>query len=127
MKLTKREAQIIHAKKRFLQRHGRNLDDTEYKILVNLIKNNKSKCIRKVSNDYFIHEIQYQKETLYVVYNKSRHTIVTFLLYSELEVKEIEMLNEKGDMFRTKNLEIQKDFEKFNLEYLEKMENFKII
>ena len=79
---TKKQCQILHAKKRAKERFEIALNTTDYKSIISLIRedNPSVKHLYKQSNRISVKQISYNDKVVYVVYDKIRHTIVTFLL-----------------------------------------------
>lgn len=78
-RVTKLKAIKLHAKKRFNQRTNITFSKKVNKDLVRLIQNGKTECIEITSNTRTIHIVDYNGETLKIVYDKLRKTIVTVL------------------------------------------------
>jgi hypothetical protein len=66
---------IAHAKYRARERYAKSLNRRSYYELCRLIKENKSECIKKVSNTRSIHRV----EGMIAVYSNKSHRIITFL------------------------------------------------
>jgi hypothetical protein len=85
--LSKKQCQEKHALQRLYERFGLTISIDEYRAIVNSIKNlgNDKKrkydvlFLEKRSNTRTLYEIDYNGIFLYVVYDKSRGTICTFL------------------------------------------------
>jgi hypothetical protein len=69
----------IHAKRRAYQRYGLSFNRKDYFNIINLIKTGKSKQICKQSNTRSIKKVNYNNIDLYLVYDKLRGEIATFL------------------------------------------------
>lgn len=68
-----------HALKRAKQRYDLSLTSREYKELVAKILRGECKSLYKQSNRVNIKSIVYKEQELFLVYDKERHRIVTFL------------------------------------------------
>ena len=66
---------VQHAKQRAFERYGEHLNRAGYYVLVKMIQNGDSVCIKRVSNDRSIHLV----DGKVAVYSRRRHKIVTFL------------------------------------------------
>ncbi len=78
----KARMQRIHFKRRLLERYGIDCDDETYRILLSQIKRQISKPLLKQSNTRVIHEVLYDDEPIWVVYDKKRHEFCTALPYA---------------------------------------------
>ena len=78
----KRQAQIIHAKRRALERCGSVIGERRLMEIVKEIQQGKAKFIRRSSNRVSIWEVAVQpgsERRYHAVYDNKRKTIVTFL------------------------------------------------
>lgn len=75
----KRNAEILHAIRRARERYGLELSVADIEDLARLIQKQATKRVKAVSNTRVIHELECQNRTVWVVYDKKRHTLVTFL------------------------------------------------
>lgn len=78
-KRSKARAQRIHAKRRAYQRYGLVLNKWDLRELVTAIQSNKATHVEKRSNRVSEWDVQFHGETVRVVYDNMRKTIVTFL------------------------------------------------
>lgn len=84
---SKASAQYLHAKKRAAERYGLELNREIYGRLCQAIQDGKGQCMGKQSNRLSVWRIQvitgaevpFKATECNVVYDKQRHTIVTFL------------------------------------------------
>jgi len=78
----KEKDQAIHARKRFYERYGMELSKVQYRELCVLLQSgNDEYCttLYKQSCTRTVKSIEFMGETLYLVYDKLRHQIATFL------------------------------------------------
>lgn len=87
--IKKKDGQIKHAKRRFLERHGRPLDNCEYKELILLIKSGKTRFTCKLSNRVSMKELYYKGELIHLIFDHNRNTIVSFIKYSDSKIKKL--------------------------------------
>jgi hypothetical protein len=78
-------AERIHAKRRALERYNLGLNREQLNELTQMIQQGKSRFLEKQSLRVSIHELQAFDRTLYVVYDKNRKTIITFLPLQYIE------------------------------------------
>ncbi len=76
---SKASAQYLHAKKRASERYGITLTKDSYRVLCKMIQDGQGKCLGKQSNRLTVWKLQLAEFPVNVVYDKERHTIVTFL------------------------------------------------
>lgn len=77
---TKAQNQEMHAKIRFAQRYGVMICDDTYRDMVQQIQSGKAKFIRKQSNRVSHFWVTWHDQTVPVVYDKLRGTVVTVLM-----------------------------------------------
>lgn len=77
--LTKLQSQRIHAKRRIEQRFGIQINRHDIREIVNLIQTNRAKFIEKQSNSRSLFSLVFKDNLLYVIYDKTRKNICTFL------------------------------------------------
>lgn len=75
----KRKAQIKHALRRFDERFDLQLNDNQYKQIVNMIQKGRAEFIRKQSNRITHWDVTFQDQVIRVVYDKARKVVVTAL------------------------------------------------
>ena len=68
-----------HAKKRAEERYGLNLNKEARHEIVSLIQSNQAEFVGKQSNTRSLWRVQYQDQSLNVVYDKARSTMCTVL------------------------------------------------
>lgn len=68
-----------HAKKRAGERYGLNLNHDARREIVGMIQSNQADFVGKQSNNRSLWRVQYQNESLNVVYDKARNTMCTVL------------------------------------------------
>lgn len=76
---SKARAQKYHAKRRARERFGIDLSYNDQIDMVEMIRNGQSRAVEKRSLRVTVHELEWDGQTLRVVYDKSRGTIVTVL------------------------------------------------
>lgn len=76
---SKKHAQRTHAKLRAFQRYGWNFNRHEMNALKNRIQNGEAHFVEKQSNRVSVFDIDINGETARVVYDRTRHQIITFL------------------------------------------------
>ena len=86
----KSDSQRKHAKLRALQRYDIDFTRTEHDALVRRIQNGEGQFVERQSHRISVFKIDVQGQTVKVVYDKQRKTIVTFLpleerVYAQLE------------------------------------------
>jgi len=74
---TKIENEIIHFKKRMIERHNLVLNKEQINEICNLITTGRSIFVRKQSNRIVIHDVIYDNKTMRIVYDKIRKVPVT--------------------------------------------------
>jgi hypothetical protein len=77
--IDKRSAQILHSIKRARERYGLELSIADIESIAQLIRAQKTRRVKDVSNTRVIHELDFNGITVLVVYDKKRHTLNTFL------------------------------------------------
>lgn len=82
-KFDKRNAQILHAIRRARERYGLELSIADIESLAKIIRTQTTKKVKALSNSRTVHELTYQGITVLVIYDKKRHTLVTFLPRSD--------------------------------------------
>jgi hypothetical protein len=75
----KKNAEEIHAKRRFKQRLGEELPNSDYKKCVALIKNNKCNFVGRYSLRVSYWTTTINGKEVKIVYDNNRHRIVTFM------------------------------------------------
>lgn len=68
-----------HAKKRAEERYGLNLNKEARHEIVQMIQTNQAEFVGKQSNTRSLWRVQYQDQSLNVVYDKARNTMCTVL------------------------------------------------
>jgi hypothetical protein len=68
-----------HAKKRAEERYGLNLNKAARHEIVQMIQKNEAEFVGKESNNRTLWRVQYQDQSLNVVYDKARSTMCTVL------------------------------------------------
>lgn len=83
---SKKKSQVQHAQKRAAQRYGVTVGSKTYKQLCSRIQKNKD-CVflQRQSNRVSMFAVKMNEEWVPVIYDKTRHTIVTFLPQTALE------------------------------------------
>ena len=76
---TEKKTQADHAKRRVLERYGVEFTDREYKEICNVIKNGGGETLLVQSRTRNIKYVFYKEKDFYVVYDKTRNQIATFL------------------------------------------------
>ena len=111
---SKKECQVIHAKRRAFERYGLELNHARYRDMViefqkmtqagyltkeYLYDGGKHKnptLVRKISNRMTIHDFPYNDNVYRIVYDKMRKVIVTFLpMNDDSEITETQILQEE--------------------------------
>jgi hypothetical protein len=82
--LTKTECEVLHAKRRCLERVGVELSKTLRREIVGKIQSGKLQVVRKQSNRVTVFRHTLNEREFDIVYDNKRHRIVTFL-YPEIE------------------------------------------
>lgn len=77
--MNKKRALRIHAKRRALDRYGVALNRFQLKDLVDCIKEGNGRYIKHHSKRVSEWELKYEGKTFRVLYDTSRHEIITFL------------------------------------------------
>ena len=75
----KRKNQIRHAFQRFEKRFDICLNDNQYNQLVNRIKKGKAEFVKRQSNRITIWDLEFEGQSVRVVYDKNTSAIVTAL------------------------------------------------
>ena len=81
MSNTKKTPQVLnaHAKQRAEERYGLNLNKEARHEIVQMIQTNQAEFVGKESNSRTLWRVQYQDQSLNVVYDKARSTMCTVL------------------------------------------------
>ena len=79
MRLTKKQSEHIHAKKRIQERYGLSLNRHQLRELESLIQCGKGRFIEKQSNRVTVWEVSYQDCHMRLVYDTMRHSLITAL------------------------------------------------
>ncbi len=87
--MNKNKAQKIHAKRRFLERHGIEFTAKKEQFFVDQIQSGKATFIQKRTNRISIFEVIYDGKPYQVAYDKHRHSIATVLGESLGFMKEV--------------------------------------
>lgn len=77
--MNKKKCQMRHLKKRWLERVGATMSDKLHNQIVLLIKQGKSKIVKKTSLRVTIHTVKVEGQEHTVAYDKQRHQVVTVL------------------------------------------------
>lgn len=77
-----------HAKRRAEERYGLNLNKEARHEIVQMIQSNKAEFVGKQSNNRTLWRVQYQDQSLNVVYDKARSTMCTVLPKEAQEFQE---------------------------------------
>ena len=75
----KRYSQMKHAKRRFLERYGMRVHESDLNHIKNLITSGQSKCVETQTIRVSLHDIEFRGETCRVAYDKQRQVVVTVL------------------------------------------------
>lgn len=75
----KRNAQILHAIKRARERYDLELSIADIEGIAKMIRTQNTKRVKALSNSRVVHELKYKSKTIRVIYDKKRHTLLTFL------------------------------------------------
>lgn len=77
----KKTSQILnaHAKKRAEERYGLSLNHDQRREIVGMIQSNQAEFVGKQSNNRTLWRVQYQEQSLNVVYDKARNAMCTVL------------------------------------------------
>lgn len=78
-RVTKTEAQRIHFKRRFLERHGITLNRHDIRHIAASLRDGKGKLISKQTNRVSIVAINFREEEYVIIYDRQRQTPVTVL------------------------------------------------
>jgi len=78
-------AQMYHSMRRFKERYGRKLEKNEYREMCLMIKGEQSEFIFKQTCTRILHRLIFSEVYVYVVYDKSRGEIATFLTEEMVE------------------------------------------
>lgn len=76
---SKASSQEFHAKKRALERYGLDLSNNDLFEIIKNIKSGYAEHIQKQTNRLKLYKTLVKQTDVYVVYDKSRKTVVTFL------------------------------------------------
>lgn len=76
---SKKKCQMKHLRKRWLERVGASMSNKLHDQLVLLIKQGRSKIVRKTSNRVSVHKVEVDGTEHTVAYDKLRKQIVTVL------------------------------------------------
>ncbi len=76
---SKEQCQAQHAKTRARQRYGLNLNNSDLQTIVNYIQTGNSQLLEHQTSRVSVHSIAVDNRDIPVVYDSSRHTIVSFL------------------------------------------------
>ena len=87
--MNKAKSQFIHARRRAKERYDIFLSKEEYDELVTLIQDQKAETLYKQSNRISVKKITYKEQTLFVVYDNMRNTIVTFLYEDYIDTQAV--------------------------------------
>lgn len=82
-RLTKKEAQVIHAKRRALERYGLHANAAVRRELVSKIRNQEAELLERQSLRVGKYKLEHDGEEYTVIYDRKRKTIVTFLPRAE--------------------------------------------
>ncbi len=107
--MKKSTSQKIHAVKRHKERYGFSISESDYNAIVNLVKLGNSKFLFSQSNRTSFRTVSFNSKQYFIVYDKIRKTIVTFL--TEEMVKETQkkyLVLGRGKKVITPNQEISK-------------------
>lgn len=77
---TKQQSQRIHAMRRALERFEVSLTRAQYNLLVDQIQQKQAEMVLTISNRLTIYRLALDGREAHALYDKRRHTIVTFLL-----------------------------------------------
>jgi hypothetical protein len=98
---SKASAQYLHAKKRALERYGLELNKDSYRGLCKMIQDNQGRCLGKQSLRLSVWaldlDVGSEIITCNVVYDKERHTIVTFLPPGITDAKGVKIEDENNE------------------------------
>ena len=78
-KLTKRQCEAIHSKRRALERYSLPLNRHDLRAIIEMINNNQAIFLLKESNTRSHWLVVYKDIPLKLVYDRSRRMIITFL------------------------------------------------
>lgn len=80
-RMTKRASQMKHALRRAYERYGQNMSPNQIKQIAKLIADNSPDCefVERQSWRVSVWDVHYEGNAYRVVYDKNRHSIVTFL------------------------------------------------
>ena len=81
-KINKKDAEIIHTKKRALERFDIVLNNEDIKNIRYKIRNNKSNTLGQLSNRVSIHLLNYKNKEMLFLYDQDRNAPIT-VLYPE--------------------------------------------
>lgn len=76
---SKKKAQHLHAKRRFIERYGLEVNRKDLRFMINQIQNGKAKLIERQSHRVSKWRVKFADRNVYVVYDKMRKSIVTAL------------------------------------------------
>jgi len=75
----KARAQRRHAKERAFQRYGVSCTNQDLDFIISQIQSDKAKFVYRQSNRITLWDVTWAKQTVRVVYDNTRKTVVTFL------------------------------------------------
>ena len=75
----KRDTQVKHARRRFWERYGMRVQESDLNYMKNLIKTGKSTPVETQSLRVSVHDLEFREEMCRVVYDKMREVVVTVL------------------------------------------------
>jgi len=77
--LSKRNAEILHAIKRARERYSLELSVADIEAISKTIRTRTTERVKVLSNARVVHKLIYKQKTILVIYDKKRHTLITFL------------------------------------------------
>lgn len=83
MRRSKSKDQQKHFKRRALERFGLHVDKNQYAEIIRMIQAGEGKFVEKQSKRVTVWELEIDDETMRVVYDKHRKTVVTALWVKE--------------------------------------------
>lgn len=83
--ISKRTAQILHSIKRARQRYDLDLSAADIESIAKLIRTQATKRVKALTNTRVVHELECKGKTVWVVYDKKRHSVATFLPKDEVK------------------------------------------
>lgn len=75
----KRNAEILHAIRRARERYSLDLSVADIEQISKMIRTQATERVKSLSNTRVMHRLNYKQKTILVVYDKKRHTLITFL------------------------------------------------